>query len=111
MDLGNYNQWLLTSHKEKKQTLYASCWNYKIHSMKYFWPSHWPKSNWGSRHNYQFMGNTVLEEHIKYYHRVRNQQSPECEKYYRASLMTISLRIDCKENKKGGQVSSDLQNP
>lgn len=57
------------------------------------------------------MGNTVLEEHIKYYHRVRNQQSPECEKYYRASLMTISLQIDCKENKKGGQVSSDLQNP
>lgn len=57
------------------------------------------------------MGNTVLEECIKYYHRVRNQQSPECEKYNRTSLMTISLQINCKENKKGGQVSSDLRNP
>ena len=110
MDLGNYNQWLLTSHKEKKWTLCASCWNYKTHSMKCFWPIHWPKSNWGSGDNYQFMGDIVLEEPIKYYHTVRIQQSPECEKYYRTSLMTISLQINCKENKKGGQVSSDLRN-
>ena len=60
MDLGNYNQWLLTSHEEKKWALCASYWNYKIHSMKYFWPIQWPKSNWGSGDNYQFMGNTVL---------------------------------------------------
>lgn len=42
-------------------------------------------------HITEFMGNTLLEERVKYYHRVGNQQNPECEKYYRTSLVTLFL--------------------
>lgn len=79
----------------------TSCWNYEIHSMKYFLPKHQPKRDQVSGYSYEFMGNTVLEWHVKYDHRVGNQKNPACGQLYRTSLKTFISSINCKENERG----------
>lgn len=51
------------------------------------------------------MGSTVVEEDVKYYHRVIKKQNPDCEKYYRASLIIWFLhKYIVRENKRGEAV-------
>lgn len=52
------------------------------------------------------MGNTVLEWHVKYCHRVGNQKNPECEKLYRMLVRILFLQqLNCKEKERGRSYS------
>ena len=85
MDLGNYNQWLLPSQKADTVCLLLELGN--TFNGVFFCQSINPKSSQTYGYTYQFTGNTMVEGHVKYCHRVGNQQNPECEKYYRTAQM------------------------